>query len=225
MARRGIRKQLLKNAAQGKFHRTSRNQILKDTANPRIAGKASRQSSTSPARMAPGVSRWNDSNWRLQRHGIKPGNKIWHPDYGWMVAPPKYPKPNLSKSFRDSIGWGGHGHYLDDAVRIKEEEDGHFPPAIPYCAAWGQGTIECLYWGSVNGKGDVKKCWVAREIYGEHNPNWRIFRYWLETDAPKWFHDLYVRYGKQFASFIKNKPLLKTIIKKWMDTKLWLNKK
>jgi len=61
-------------------------------------------------------------------------------------------------------------------------------------------------------------CWVAREVYGKSNPEWFIFRTWLEYDSPKWFKTLYKKHGEQFASFISDKPVLKYVIKKLMDT-------
>ena len=64
------------------------------------------------------------------------------------------------------------------------------------------------------------KCWVAREVYGEDNPKWLIFREWLASSAPKWFLNLYVKYGERFAAFIRNKPILKSIIRIWMDSRI-----
>jgi hypothetical protein len=63
-------------------------------------------------------------------------------------------------------------------------------------------------------------CWVAREVYGETNPKWLSFRSWMLKDSPSWFFNAYVKYGKQIASFIKDKPKLKWFIKLWMDTKI-----
>jgi hypothetical protein len=73
--------------------------------------------------------------------------------------------------------------------------------------------------GSIASAG-IAKCWVAREVYGEDNPDWLRFREWLETLAPVWFHNLYVKYGERFAAFIKDKPKLKSLIKKWMDGRI-----
>jgi len=61
-------------------------------------------------------------------------------------------------------------------------------------------------------------CWVAREVYGKSNPEWFLFRTWLEYDAPKWFKKLYKKHGEQFAAFISNKPVLKYITKMFMDS-------
>lgn len=63
-------------------------------------------------------------------------------------------------------------------------------------------------------------CWVAREVYGIDNPKWVQFRNWLFNDAPSWFRNLYIKRGEKFAKFISNKPLLKNIIRSWMDTKI-----
>ena len=63
-------------------------------------------------------------------------------------------------------------------------------------------------------------CWVAREVYGIENPKWLEFREWMLNDSPSWFRNLYVKYGERFAKFISNKPRVKSIIRKWMNTKI-----
>lgn len=63
-------------------------------------------------------------------------------------------------------------------------------------------------------------CWVAREVYGPTNPTWMVFREWLFTKAPSWFRRLYLRHGEWFAGFISNKPRLKTLIRRWMDSRI-----
>jgi hypothetical protein len=60
-------------------------------------------------------------------------------------------------------------------------------------------------------------CWVAREVYGEDNPKWKVFRRWLSTKAPLWLFSLYCKHGERFAAFIKNKPAIKWVIRKLMD--------
>ena len=60
-------------------------------------------------------------------------------------------------------------------------------------------------------------CWVAREVYGNENPEWKVFRAWLFTEAPEWLRDLYLEEGERFADFISDKPLLKRIVKTAMD--------
>lgn len=74
--------------------------------------------------------------------------------------------------------------------------------------------------GAMSMAGGMMGCWVAREVYGNDNPEWRRFRTWLLTRAPRWFHNLYMKYGAQFAAFISNKPRLKATIRKWMDRRI-----
>ena len=66
-------------------------------------------------------------------------------------------------------------------------------------------------------------CWVAREVYGKSNPEWFIFRTWLEYDAPKWFKRLYVAHGENYAKLIAKVPPLKWATKQLMD--MVINKK
>jgi len=63
-------------------------------------------------------------------------------------------------------------------------------------------------------------CWVAREVYGIENPQWLEFREWMLDDSPRWFLNLYIKYGERIAKFISNKPRVKSIIRKWMNTKI-----
>ncbi len=63
-------------------------------------------------------------------------------------------------------------------------------------------------------------CWVAREVYGPFNPQWLEFRKWMFSESPNWFFNLYVKYGERFASWISDKPRIKTFIRKWMDSKI-----
>ena len=63
-------------------------------------------------------------------------------------------------------------------------------------------------------------CWVAREVYGLHNPAWLQFREWMLNESPSWFRTIYIKFGERFAKFISNKPRLKARIRTWMDTKI-----
>ena len=63
-------------------------------------------------------------------------------------------------------------------------------------------------------------CWVAREVYGETNPRWVMFREWLVTKSPSWFKKLYFKHGEGFAAWLKNKPRIKNLIRKWMDSRI-----
>lgn len=60
-------------------------------------------------------------------------------------------------------------------------------------------------------------CWVAREVYGEDNPKWMVFRDWLTNNAPKWLYNLYLKHGEKFAGYIKDKPFIKSIVRGLMN--------
>lgn len=66
--------------------------------------------------------------------------------------------------------------------------------------------------------GGKPPCWVAREVYGQNNPMWLLFRGWLFDEAPSWFRKIYIKYGERFAEFISNKPFIKSFIRKWMTS-------
>ena len=63
-------------------------------------------------------------------------------------------------------------------------------------------------------------CWVAREVYGEHNPAWLLFRNWMLNDSPSLFKKAYLKFGERFANFISDKPRFKARIRVWMDSKI-----
>jgi len=63
----------------------------------------------------------------------------------------------------------------------------------------------------------IKKCWVAREVYGLTNLRWIMFREWLETKAPRWLDKIYTTYGESFALFIHDKPRTKNTIRFFMN--------
>jgi hypothetical protein len=94
--------------------------------------------------------------------------------------------------------------------------------------AIGQAQANAAKWGAlgsatgaIGGAGIIAAaCWVAREVYGESNPRWMMFRRWLFTLAPGWFRNLYIKFGERFAKFISNKPALKSFIRSWMDSRI-----
>lgn len=63
-------------------------------------------------------------------------------------------------------------------------------------------------------------CWVAREVYGEDNPQWLMFREWMLTMAPKWMLRIYLKHGEQIAEAICGRSIIKGWIKRWMDLKI-----
>ena len=74
--------------------------------------------------------------------------------------------------------------------------------------------------GGAGGISKIFSCWVAREVYGNDNPMWILFRRWLMEDSPDMFRNLYIKYGERFARFISNKPRVKRIIRNWMTSKV-----
>lgn len=63
-------------------------------------------------------------------------------------------------------------------------------------------------------------CWVAREVYGTETGTWKVFRAWLLERAPEWLRNAYIKHGQSIAEFIKDKPVLKSVIRRWMDSKI-----
>jgi hypothetical protein len=59
---------------------------------------------------------------------------------------------------------------------------------------------------------------VAREVYGEEDPKWLLFRAWLLTEAPDWLRDAYHTHGEAFAAWIHDKPLVKLAVRAVMDS-------
>jgi len=81
------------------------------------------------------------------------------------------------------------------------------------------GGLGALGGGIATGVG-AAFCWVAREVYGAHNPAWLLFREWMLNESPGWFRAIYIKFGERFAKFISNKPRLKARIRLWMDSKI-----
>lgn len=102
-----------------------------------------------------------------------------------------------------------------------------FTPGASFNGGAGRGYASSINQGStmdrigqgmqIIGTGASLFCWVAREVYGEHNFKWRVFRHYMYFDAPRWLHNLYGKYGERFAALIHNKPLIKRALRKLMD--------
>lgn len=60
-------------------------------------------------------------------------------------------------------------------------------------------------------------CWVAREVYGVHDPRWLVFRSWISSDAPAWLHDLYAAHGESFADWLSGRPAARLVLRLAMD--------
>lgn len=71
--------------------------------------------------------------------------------------------------------------------------------------------------GSLGAAALLSFCWVAREVYGTETGEWLVFRQWVLNEAPDWFRELYKEHGEEFAKFISDKPILKSIVKSAMN--------
>ena len=60
-------------------------------------------------------------------------------------------------------------------------------------------------------------CAVAREVYGLNNPKWMYFRDWMLRSAPAWMRRFYERHMYVIASWLRNKPVSKAIVRFFMD--------
>lgn len=64
------------------------------------------------------------------------------------------------------------------------------------------------------GSAAILKCWVASELFGGwYHPKTVSARSFIAIKAPKWFREFYIRHGRSIAKFIKNKPILKIILR------------
>lgn len=65
-------------------------------------------------------------------------------------------------------------------------------------------------------------CWVAREVYGEDDPKWMLFREWMMKYSPRWMLYGYIKYGPRIARWIRGHNAIKTVLRRWMDSKIEL---
>jgi len=88
-------------------------------------------------------------------------------------------------------------------------------------ASTQQQTIASMFpSSSSSSNSSSSSCWVARAVYGAGNPRWLLFRHWLLHYAPRWFRALYLRHGERFADWLRDKPLLRSTIRRWMDARI-----
>lgn len=87
-----------------------------------------------------------------------------------------------------------------------QQNPGFFNNAM---SVWGQ-----LSKNAQSGFGMSGFCWVASEIFGGWNkPDTLFSRIYVSYLAPSWFQKLYMKYGTRVAAFIKDKPVLKGLLK------------
>src|SRR5215469_6737527 len=67
-------------------------------------------------------------------------------------------------------------------------------------------------------------CQVAITVYGFDDLRWVQFREYLLFRAPKPLRKAYVRNAAWFSQFIKPRPILKGVIKRFMDVAIWYDK-
>ena len=60
-------------------------------------------------------------------------------------------------------------------------------------------------------------CWVAREVYGVHDPRWLEFREWMTWQAPRWLQDSYANHGEAVAAWLHDRPTAKAAMRLAMD--------
>jgi hypothetical protein len=77
--------------------------------------------------------------------------------------------------------------------------------------------------GGGGGGGGNPFCWVAREIYGVHDPRWLAFREWLTWDAPDQLRDAYAEHGEAFSGWLHDRPVAKAVIRLAMDQAIAAN--
>lgn len=136
------------------------------------------------------------------------GNAVQQALLGQQQAGPQYFNPE-SQTGMSSI-YGAYNTKVQGAIGQAQAN----------AAKWSGIAGAVGQMGGQIGSAAIRACWVAREVYGESNPRWMMFRHWLFTLAPGWFRNLYIRFGERFAKFISNKPALKSFIRLWMDSRI-----
>lgn len=56
-------------------------------------------------------------------------------------------------------------------------------------------------------------CWVARAVYGPDNIKWYFSRIYILDHGPKWFRNLYGKYGERVAKVVEKNRILKIILR------------
>ncbi len=71
--------------------------------------------------------------------------------------------------------------------------------------------------GGAFGAGGGAFCWVAREVYGVHDPRWLAFRQWMTWEAPAWLQRVYATYGEATADWLHSRPTARAGLRLLMD--------
>lgn len=67
------------------------------------------------------------------------------------------------------------------------------------------------------GAGGGAFCWVAREVYGVHDPRWLAFREWMTWQAPAWLQRVYATHGESVAEWLRDRPAARAGLRLVMD--------
>lgn len=134
------------------------------------------------------------------------GQVLGQAGYGLQSAP-QYLNPEAGLGYIQTQATNAANMYGAQQSRAGAERAGLFS---------GVGSLA----GGLLSNENIKICWVAREVYGVHNPAWLLFREWMLNESPSWFRATYIKFGERFAKFISNKPRLKARIRLWMDSKI-----
>lgn len=117
--------------------------------------------------------------------------------------------------FRDDTGKiGGFAAFntdgrFADGTTSGSDTNGNFGIPTPGGPGGGQGVPGF--------DGLAGLCWVAREVYGEDNIKWLVFRDWIIRKSPRLVYNTYKKYGPKFAQFIKDKNTIKNVLRYFMD--------
>lgn len=132
------------------------------------------------------------------------------------VSNPNTPRTPTATQNAGNNTYDYAGNFLNTAGSIQQARMAKQKSALD---SIGQGMeVGGRFIGAI-GSGIV--CWVAREVFGEDNIQWILFKEYLLLDAPKWLKNLYTRFGKSFARFISTKPLLKAVVRRLMLAKIY----
>jgi hypothetical protein len=115
--------------------------------------------------------------------------------------------------------YGSQANYLSSTYGAQVGAISRQPNAFQNFATAAGGVKDLAGgFGTLAGAGLL--CWVAREVYGIDNPKWLQFREWMLTKASDNLRNFYIEYGERIAESIRNKPKIKALIRKWMDSKI-----
>lgn len=81
----------------------------------------------------------------------------------------------------------------------------------------GGGGMQNAGMGIGGPQGGNPFCWVAREVYGVHDPRWLAFRQWMIWTAPVWLQECYLKWGEDFAGWLRDRPAAKAAVRLAMD--------